>query len=115
MQTPLDVPLISLGVRFDGLGAGTTVAQVSMRPLFTLPAKMVEWGIPFQSILSFRPTWASWCAAQIGNPRVARDGCGQLAQNTVSELALCFDYLARTKDQDWIWEAMVDIQIWSAV
>ena len=39
---------------------------------------------------------------------MARDGCGlPTCSNTVSELALGFDYLSRTKDRDWIWEAMV--------
>jgi L-asparaginase II len=39
--------------------------------------------------------------------RVARDGCGlPTISNTVTELALLFASLARTKDDDWIWEAM---------
>ncbi len=40
--------------------------------------------------------------------KVARDGCGlPTTSNTVSELAMCFDYIVRTKDRDWIWEAMI--------
>ncbi|MEQ1571415.1 MAG: asparaginase, partial [Myxococcota bacterium] len=40
--------------------------------------------------------------------RVARDGCGlPTVSNTVSELAVLFAGLARVRDEDWIWEAMV--------
>lgn len=40
--------------------------------------------------------------------RVARDGCGlPTVSNTVSELAKVFAGLAQTRDEDWIWEAMV--------
>ncbi len=40
--------------------------------------------------------------------RVARDGCGlPTASNTVNELALLYASLARTRDEDWIWDAMV--------
>ena len=41
--------------------------------------------------------------------RGARDGCGLPTQsNTVTELALLFAGLAKTKDEDWIWDAMVE-------
>ena len=40
--------------------------------------------------------------------RVARDGCGlPTLSNTVSELALLYAGLARTRDEDWIWESMM--------
>jgi L-asparaginase II len=40
--------------------------------------------------------------------RVARDGCGlPTVSNTVAELAKLYAWLARTRDQDWIWDAMV--------
>ncbi|TNE85888.1 MAG: hypothetical protein EP330_23405 [Deltaproteobacteria bacterium] len=40
--------------------------------------------------------------------RVARDGCGlPTVSNTVTELAHILSGLARDKDEDWIWEAMV--------
>ena len=39
--------------------------------------------------------------------RVARDGCGlPTLSNTVGELARLYAGLARTRDDDWIWEAM---------
>ena len=40
--------------------------------------------------------------------RIARDGCGTpTLSNTVSELAVLYAHLARTKDEDWIWDAFV--------
>ncbi|MFA5943841.1 MAG: asparaginase [Candidatus Thermoplasmatota archaeon] len=40
--------------------------------------------------------------------RTARDGCGTpTLSNTVSELAVLYAELARTKDDDWIWEAFI--------
>jgi hypothetical protein len=40
--------------------------------------------------------------------RVARDGCGlPTTSNTVNELARLYAWLVTTKDEDWIWEAMV--------
>ena len=39
---------------------------------------------------------------------VARDGCGlPTVSNTVGELARLFSDLAATRDDDWIWEAML--------
>ncbi len=41
--------------------------------------------------------------------RIARDGCGTpTLSNTVSELAVLYAELARTKDEDWIWQAFID-------
>ena len=41
--------------------------------------------------------------------RVARDGCGlPTVSNTVSELAQLLAGLVRERDDDWIWEAMVN-------
>jgi L-asparaginase len=38
--------------------------------------------------------------------RIARDGCGlPTLSNTVSELAVLYAHLARTRKSDWIWEA----------
>ena len=40
--------------------------------------------------------------------RIARDGCGlPTLSNTVAELAMLYAHLARTKDDDWIWDAIV--------
>ena len=40
--------------------------------------------------------------------RIARDGDGlPTLSNTVNELATCYAGLARDRDEDWIWEAMV--------
>ncbi|MEC9072686.1 MAG: asparaginase, partial [Myxococcota bacterium] len=41
--------------------------------------------------------------------RVARDGCGlPTVSNTVNELALLFSDLAATRNDDWIWDSMME-------
>jgi hypothetical protein len=41
--------------------------------------------------------------------RIARDGCGlPTVSNTVAELARSFAWLAKVRDEDWIWQAMVE-------
>ena len=40
---------------------------------------------------------------------MARDGCGlPTVSNTVNELAILFSSLARNRDEDWIWDAMME-------
>lgn len=40
--------------------------------------------------------------------RIARDGCGlPTLSNTVNELAVLYAHLARTRNDDWIWDAFV--------
>lgn len=113
MQTPLDVPLMQFGRQVrrprrwyhccSGEHAAILLAcRQSRWPRvgYTLPQHPF-----FQSYLDVlrRTLGPDW------NPlRVARDGCGlPTCSNTVSELALLFSSLARHRDEDWIWEAMV--------
>lgn len=112
MQTPLDVPLVQFGRQVrrprrwyhccSGEHAAILLAcrkQGWSRVGYTLPQHPF-----FQSYLevlrrTLGPDWRPL--------RVSRDGCGlPTCSNTVSELALLFASLVRTKDEDWIWEAM---------
>lgn len=114
MQTPLDVPLVQfgrqvrrprrwyhccsgehaailLGCRLKGWSrAGYTLPQ---HPFFQAYLKEI------QKFLG-----DDW------NPlRVARDGCGlPTVSNTVTELAQIFAGLVKTRNQDWIWDSMVE-------
>ena len=113
MQTPLDVPLIQFGRqvrrprRWYHCCSGEHAAIIHSarqkgwsRVGYTLPEHPF-----FQAYLG---VMREVLGSDWEPKRVARDGCGlPTCSNTVSELALCFDYLARTKDRDWIWEAMV--------
>lgn len=113
MQTPLDVPLVQFGRQVrrprrwyhccSGEHAAILLAcrrKGWSRVGYTLPQHPF-----FQSYLDvLRQTLgADWQPL-----RVARDGCGlPTCSNTVSELAILFGELARRRDEDWIWEAMV--------
>ncbi len=118
VQTPLDVPLVQFGrqvrrprrwyhccsgehaailqgCRLKGWSrVGYTLPH---HPFFTAYLDVLRHALPKNS------DGTPW------NPlRVARDGCGlPTVSNTVNELALAFSALARDKDEDWIWEAMV--------
>lgn len=112
MQTPLDVPLMQFGRQVrrprrwyhccSGEHAAILLAcrqKGWSRVGYTLPQHPF-----FQTYLDVlrRTLGADWSPL-----RVARDGCGlPTCSNTVSELALLFASLARTRDEDWIWEAM---------
>lgn len=113
MQTPLDVPLVQFGRQVRrprrwyhccsgehaGIIAGSHRKGWS-RVGYTLPHHPF-----FQGYLDVlrKTLGADW------NPRrVARDGCGlPTSSNTVSELAILFGELARNRQEDWIWEAMI--------
>lgn len=113
MQTPLDVPLVQFGRqvrrarRWYHCCSGEHAAILRAcrergwdRSGYTLPQHEF-----FQGYLSVMRHYLGDDWEPI---RVARDGCGlPTASNTVSELALIFAGLAREKDDDWIWEAMV--------
>jgi len=113
MQTPLDVPLVQFGRqvrrprRWYHCCSGEHAAMLRgcrelgwNRAGYTLPQHPF-----FQAYINVlrRTLGQDWKPA-----RVARDGCGlATTSNTVSELALLYADLARNKDEDWIWEAMV--------
>ncbi|MDP7038311.1 MAG: asparaginase [Myxococcota bacterium] len=114
MQTPLDVPLIQFGRqvrrprRWYHCCSGEHAAILKGAKLkgwnragYTLPQHAF-----FQEYLEVlqRFLGEDWQPL-----RVARDGCGlPTISNTVDELAKLFAGLVMTKDDDWIWQAMVD-------
>lgn len=113
MQTPLDVPLIQFGRqvrrprRWYHTCSGEHAAILKGARLkgwnragYTLPTHEVF--VAYLEVLS----------EILGNNwqplRIARDGCGlPTVSNTVDELARLYAHLAATRDEDWIWEAMV--------
>jgi len=113
MQAPLDVPLVQFGRqvrrprRWYHCCSGEHAAILKAcrlegwtRAGYTLPHHPF-----FQAYLGEirRHLGADWKPL-----RVARDGCGlPTCSNTVTELAHLFAALAKTRDEDWIWEAMV--------
>ena len=112
MQTPLDVPLIQFGRqvrrprRWFHTCSGEHAAilrgcQAKGWPTagYMLPHHPF-FGAYLEQVRRFLgPDWRP--------SRIARDGCGlPTLSNTVGELAKLFAGLAKTKDEDWIWEAM---------
>ncbi len=113
MQTPLDVPLVQFGRqvrrprRWYHTCSGEHAAIV--RGCHEKGWPRIGYLLPqhpfFQAYLDEvrRYLGADWEPL-----RVARDGCGlPTLSNTVSELALLYAGLARDRDEDWIWEALV--------
>jgi L-asparaginase len=113
MQAPLDVPLVQFGRqvrrprRWYHCCSGEHAAILKAcrlkgwtRAGYTLPHH------PF--FQSYIDTIRRFLGEDWQPLRVARDGCGlPTLSNTVTELALLFAGLAKTKDEDWIWDAMV--------
>jgi L-asparaginase len=113
MQTPLDVPLVQFGRqvrrprRWYHCCSGEHAAILKgcrikgwSRAGYTLPHHPFYAG--YLEVLR-RYLGKDWTPL-----RVARDGCGlPTVSNTVGELATCFSGLARDRDADWIWEAMI--------
>jgi len=113
MQTPLDVPLIQFGRqvrrarRWFHCCSGEHAAILRgcrekgwSRAGYTLPQHPM-----FSAYLDVLRRWLGddW------NPLVvSRDGCGlPTVSNTVGELSILFAGLAKTRDEDWIWDAMI--------
>jgi L-asparaginase len=113
MQTPLDVPLVQFGRqvrrkrRWYHCCSGEHAAILRgcrlrgwNRAGYTLPDH--PFFVDYLNVLrrTLGPDW---------NPlRIARDGCGlPTSSNTVGELARLYADLVATKDDDWIWEAMM--------
>ena len=113
MQTPLDVPLVQFGRqvrrprRWFHTCSGEHAAILRgcrekgwSRAGYTLPTHEVFRGYMdvLRSVLGH-----DWKPLAL-----ARDGCGlPTVSNTVSELARIYAWLARTRHEDWIWDAMV--------
>ena len=114
MQTPLDVPLVQFGRqvrrarRWYHCCSGEHAAILRgcrirgwNRAGYTLPQHPF-----FEEFLNVlrRTLGEDWQPL-----RVARDGCGlPTASNTVVELAKLYADLAKNRNDDWIWQAMVD-------
>ncbi|HEV8269205.1 MAG TPA: asparaginase, partial [Thermoanaerobaculia bacterium] len=114
MQTPLDVPLVQFGRqvrrprRWYHCCSGEHAAILRAcrlkgwsRAGYTLPHH------PF--FLAYLDEIRRFLGKDWQPLRVARDGCGlATSSNTVTELAHLYAGLAKTRDEDWIWQAMVN-------
>ncbi len=113
MQTPLDVPLVQFGRqvrrprRWYHCCSGEHAAIL-------LGCRMKGWSRAgyMLPVHPFFNEYVNQLRRYLGKDwsplRVAKDGCGlPTVSNTVVELAKLFSGLARTRDEDWIWEAMV--------
>jgi len=113
MRTPLDVPLVQFGRqvrrprRWYHCCSGEHAAILRAcrirgweRVGYTLPQHPFLGEFIGELRRTLGPDWQPL--------RVARDGCGlPTVSNTVNELARLFAGLAASRDDDWIWEAMV--------
>src|SRR6185369_13922560 len=113
MQTPHDVPLVQFGRqvrrprRWYHCCSGEHAAIL-------LGCRLKGWSragymLPqHQFFQSYLDTLRRFLGPDWNPLRTARDGCGlPTVSNTVSELAILFGEIARTRDEDWIWEAMM--------
>ncbi|HHO53584.1 MAG TPA: hypothetical protein ENK18_22610 [Deltaproteobacteria bacterium] len=113
MRTPLDVPLVQFGrqVRRPRRWYHTCSGEHAaiLRGCRALGWERVGYTLPSHPLFAaFIGQLRRFLGAGWRPLRVARDGCGlPTVSNTVSELARCFAGLARTRDEDWIWESMV--------
>lgn len=113
MKTPLDLPLVQFGRqvrrprRWFNNSSGHHAAILRgcrmkgwNRAGYTLPSHPV-----FKNYMSLVQ---NILGPEFKALRVARDGDGlPTVSMTVKDLAKCYAHLALTKDEDWIWEAMV--------
>ncbi|CAM2008994.1 asparaginase [Acanthopleuribacter pedis] len=113
MQTPLDVPLVQFGRqvrrprRWFNNSSGHHAAILKgcrlkgwNRAGYTLPSHKV--------FIAYRELMKQYLGEAWSPRRIARDGDGlPTVSMTVNELARCYAALARERDTDWIWEAMV--------
>lgn len=114
MQTPLDLPLVQFGRqvrrprRWYNNGSGHHAAL-----LLGCKAKgwrRVGYTLPGHPLFGAYLGVVRQALGEDWTPlRVARDGDGMPTLSmTVNELARCYAWLARTRHQDWVWQAMVD-------
>jgi len=114
MMTPLDVPLIQFGRqvrrprRWYHTCSGEHAAILKgcrllghNRAGYTLPSH--------ETFAGFLAALRSTLGEDWQPIRVGKDGCGlPTVSNTVNELARLYAGLVREKDDDWIWQAMVE-------
>lgn len=114
MMTPLDVPLIQFGRqvrrprRWYHTCSGEHAAILKgcrlkgwNRAGYTLPSHETFHGFLAALRLTLGEDWEPL--------RISRDGCGlPTVSNTVNELARLYAGLVRDKDEDWIWDSMVE-------
>ena len=114
MQTPLDVPLVQFGrqVRRPRRWYHTCSGEHA-----AIVRGCREKGWPRIGYLLPQHPWfqayMDEVRSRLGEDwepvRVARDGCGlPTLSNTVSELAALYASLARDRNDDWIWQSMVE-------
>ncbi len=113
MQAPLDVPLVQFGrqIRRPRRWYHTCSGE---HAAILKGARLKGWNRAGYT-LPDHPVFRSYLEVLTGilgedwRPlRVARDGCGlPTVSNTVEELAKIYAHLAATREEDWIWEAMV--------
>lgn len=113
MQTPLDLPLVQFGRqvrrprRWYNNSSGHHAAILRgcrlkgwPRAGYTLPSHQVY--------KEFLKVTKRYVGEDFEPKRVARDGDGlPTVAMTVKELAQCYAGLAKNKNEDWIWEAMI--------
>jgi L-asparaginase len=113
VRTPLDVPLVQFGrqVRRPRRWYHTCSGEHAaiLRGCRARGWPRVGYTLPSHPLF---PAFIEVLRQHLGPDwvplRVARDGCGlPTVSNTVSELATLFAGVARDRDQDWIWEAMI--------
>lgn len=113
MQTPLDLPLVQFGRqvrrprRWFNNSSGHHAAILKgcrlkgwNRAGYTLPSHKV-----FSEYMS---VVKRYLGSDFAPKRIARDGDGlPTVAMTVRELARCYAGLAKTRNEDWIWESMI--------
>lgn len=113
MKTPLDVPLVQFGRqvrrarRWYHCCSGEHAAI--LRGLKLKGWDRVGYTLPdHPQALAFLEILRETLGEDWNPLRVARDGCGlPTFSNTVSELAILYAEMARKRDEDWVWEAMM--------
>ena len=113
MQTPLDVPLVQFGrqVRRPRRWYHTCSGEHAaiLRGCRLLGWNRAGYTLPHHPFFqAYVAQLRRFLGADWQPVRVARDGCGlPTVSNTVSELAMLFAGVAATRNDDWIWDAMV--------
>lgn len=113
MQTPLDVPLVQFGrqVRRPRRWFHTCSGEHAaiLRGCRAKGWERVGYTLPQHPLFgAYLGVLRRFLGEDWSPLRVARDGCGlPTVSNTVDELSRLYASLVTTKDEDWIWEAMV--------
>jgi L-asparaginase II len=114
MQTPLDVPLVQFGRQVRRprrwfhccSGEHAAILQGCKRKNWELSGYMLP-GHPF--FKEYLQQVRHYLGEGWSPLKIARDGCGlPTLSNTVNELAVLYAGLAASRDDDWIWQAMID-------